>query len=214
MTLNDRQPRRRLGAFLLRLAVGLNTVWLVFSALLFTGLFAGGAFVADFTVVNQTGENGTGETIRITPVGTVGKLGDRSPLPIYRWTLPQIPAVMRGGFTLSPGDAITLMYDMDDINFSEIVVETATGPPRQLIVDPRPTEHQYHRPSRDQFVIDDLAALDPVPPPVLAAARRAQKSMSGRLWFELGFIVFPWLMAIPLNWFGKRSKRSRPCTND
>jgi hypothetical protein len=146
------------------------------------------AFIIDITIVNETDQR-----IVVTPVGTIGEKGRRSPLPVFRREFPPIQSTQRGGFGIEPGDSTTIFYDWDDINFSEIVVRNEQEDVRQLVVDPNPTTRQYHSPEKKEFVIDDFKALAPVPVPVLDAADIAQ-TPTIRPWILVGVIVVPWLV--------------------
>src|SRR5690348_3526721 len=91
-------------------------------------------FVTGFTVQNRTGG-----TLSVTPIGTVGPDGHRRPLPLMRWQIPAVPASRNGRLPVQSGKTITLYYDWDDINFSELVIEAEDGELRQLVVNPPPT---------------------------------------------------------------------------
>lgn len=143
-------------------------------------------FVTDIHVTN-----GSGVPIIVTPVGTIGPDGRRTALPIYSSRLPAIPASRSGGFAVSPGQTLDLLYDWDDVNFSEIVVVLGDGSARQLVVDPRPTVGQYRPPTTNRFTIGDPSRLPPVPPDVAAAAARAQRPQWH--WFAILPLFLPWL---------------------
>jgi hypothetical protein len=184
---------------------------LAVSMLAFMGLSFGSAFVAEFTVENQTGE-----TITVTPVGTVGDRGDRHPLPVYMWPFPPIWAPQRGGFEIPPGGSLDIVYDMDDINFSEIVVYDHDGERGQLIVEPDPTRNQYHAPSETRFVISDLDSLGLITGPVRNAAKVALVPTNAP-WVILCVLLGPWFAFITLSWMNRRlgtsSAQSRPVVN-
>lgn len=159
-----------------------------------SGLGFGVAFIAQFTI-----ENRTGETISVTPVGTVGREGRKAPLPVTMFSIANLPALQRGPFPLTPGTAVTINYDMDDINFSEIVVENGQARMLQIVTDPYSTTNQYHGPRQTRYVIDDLADLSDVTPEVGEAAKSAMKVASAvRIfyavmfgsWFAYGILRF------------------------
>lgn len=169
------------------------------SVLLLMGMGFGVAFVTDFTVENHTGGN-----IAVTPVGTIGKEGRKAPLPVKM--LLVLPAIHAGGFRLGPGEAITIRYDMDDINFSEIVVDDDKGQHLQLITDPNPTTKQYHRPLQRLYVIDDLAQLNVVTPAVARAAQASHGQWSLAAW-EMSILFGPWLIFSALKLALRRFER-------
>lgn len=149
------------------------------------------AFITDIHITNQSPE-----PITITPIGTIGPEGRRAPLPIYTSRLPAIPAGRRGGFQVEPGQTLPILYDWDDINLSEIVIERADGTQQQLLIDPEPTKNQYHPPTTNRFTINDLAQLDAAPPHVTAAAAQAQQPK--RPWPLALLLLLPWLTFYPL----------------
>jgi hypothetical protein len=167
------------------------------SLLLFAGMTFGAAYVTDFTV-----ENRTDKAITVTPVGTFGA-GNRAPLPVKMLAFPPLPALRGGGFRLAPGESVRIPYDMDDINFSEIVVAAEPGPPLQLVTDPDPTANQYHGPLQRCYVIDDLARLEPAPPPVLEASRAADRQCVVAC-VMCSVLFGPWLVYALLAWLSRR----------
>jgi hypothetical protein len=188
---------------LIRLALMATCPLLAVSMLVFLGLSFGGAFVAEFTV-----ENRTGQRIAVTPIGTVGKKGDRQPLPVYMWPFPPIWSSQRGGFEILPGESIDIMYDWDDINFSEIVVRDHAGERGQLVVDANPTRNQYRAPSQTRFAIDDIDSLEPVTGPVRNAARNAHVPTNAP-WIILGMLLGPWIVFIVLRSVDRRWSECR-----
>jgi hypothetical protein len=161
---------------------------MVISVLLVSALGFGAVFVVSFTV-----ENRTGQVISITPVGTVGKEGVKWPLPVKLFAFP-LAALRQGGFRLADGESMTIRYDMDDINFSEIVIADEHGRQFQLITDPDPTADQYHGPVQRHYMISELAILEPVSPPVQAAASRAAQRDARLLTVELTLLIGPWVV--------------------
>jgi len=147
----------------------------------------GAAFVTEFTV-----ENRTDVAIVVTPVGTVGSPGAKSPLPVKLLAVFPLPALRCGGYRLAPGASVTIKYDMDDINFSEIVVETP-GRTLQLVTDPNPTSRQYHGPLKRHYEIDDLSQLAEVSLPVQAAGQAANRQLRVAL-IEYSLLIGPWLV--------------------
>jgi len=187
---------------LLRILTFATYPFLGLSLLMFMGMGFGAAFVTDFTI-----ENRTDTTIVVTPVGTFGA-GKRAPLPVKMLAFPPLPALRGGGYRLAPGESVTVQYDMDDINFSEIVVVAEPGRTLQLVTDPAPTANQYHGPLQRHYVIGDLALLEPAPPPVLEAARAAD-----RQWVVacvMSSLLFgPWLVYAVLTRLSRRWERRK-----
>jgi hypothetical protein len=123
------------------------------------------AFQYEFEVANKSEE-----PIEITPIGTIGREGIKAILPQYLSRLPAWPALRQGAFALDPGSSVKVLYDWDDINFSEILIRTSSGAYRQLVVDPDPTESQYHPPVAERYVVPSLAQLPEAPRTVIEAA--------------------------------------------
>lgn len=163
----------------------------------------GAFFVTDFTVENQTGGS-----IVVTPVGTVGEEGRKRFLPVVIPVFLPLPALKAGGFRLAPDEAVTIHYDMDDINFSEIVVEDEQGRRFQLVTDPNPTTNQYHGPLQRRYIIDDLSRLDAVSPDVATAANTAHRQWARAAIF-LFLLLGPWLLYGVLTWSLRRVEGKR-----
>jgi len=187
---------------LLRLLTLATYPFLGLSLLMFMGMGFGAAFVTDFTI-----ENRTDTTIVVTPVGTFGA-GNRAPLPVKMLAFPPLPALWGGGYRLAAGESVTVQYDMDDINFSEIVVVAEPGRTLQLVTDPTPTVNQYHGPLQRHYVIGDLSLLEPAPPHVLEAARAAD-----RQWVVAcvtsSLLFAPWLVYAVLARLSRRWERCK-----
>jgi hypothetical protein len=162
-------------------AGGVYYVFLLIGALLWLTVVLPAAFLTEFSVTNNTGE-----TIWITPIGTVGSEGSRHLLPLYRQSFPFFLRSKVGHFPVAPGSTLYLTYDFDDINFSEVVIETEAGTTGQVVVNPNPTANQYTVPALTDIVVTDLDALSPVASNVLDAA--ASGRHLGQAW--LMYIVF------------------------
>ncbi len=144
------------------------------------------AFITDIQVTNATDE-----PLRVTPIGAIGAEGRRIPLPIFRQRSPAYPATQVGGFLVQPGASIEILYDWDDVNLAEIVVENSKGDLRQLVADPDPTRDQYHPAEPNTFTISDFPTLDPVGIDTLAAYHEAQSAHGP--WFFYTVIALPWI---------------------
>ena len=160
------------------------------------------AFITDIHITNNTNH-----PIQITPIGTMGAAGRRGPLPVYRSANPAYRSEKRGGFPVpANGGTIEVLYNWDDINLSEIVIEYHTGQLTQLVVDPNPTQNQYHPPAVNTFTIDDQTVLTPVPSNI-AAAYRAAQSTSNR-WWMASLLYLPWITLPLLVWARFKTPRS------
>ena len=182
---------------ILRVALVIAYFFLGLSCLMFAGMTFGAAFLSTFTV-----ENGLERPVWISPVGTVGPDGWRSPLPVSHRFVVAIPVAVRGGYELQPNETRSITYDMDDINFSEIVVEDANGMIGQLIVNPDPTASQYRAPTTKHFLLK-ADSLVPVPAAVSNAARRAQQPSNLPIVF-VSILVLPWPSVLLLSWLSKK----------
>ncbi|MCK4871903.1 MAG: hypothetical protein KAS72_04170 [Phycisphaerales bacterium] len=150
-------------------------------------------FITDITIANRTEE-----TIKVTPIGATGREAKRQPLPIYATRAPATCSRQLGGFIVEPGEATVILYDWDDVNFSEIVVETESGDLFQLMVDPTPEKNQYHAPTVKSFVISDLGALSPISAEVLPAYEEAKDEFS--LWRSYYSLMWPILVLAAVPW--------------
>lgn len=134
--------------------------------------------------------NDTTTTITVTPVGTVGPDGTRRPLPLYRTSFPFFVKSKRGAFEVAPNETLTFCYDMDDINFSEIVIRNEDGGAGQIVVNEQPTLRQYTAPDKTDFAVTDFNSLAPVPDSVKLAVDTAQQL--GNAWivyFVSGILI-------------------------
>ena len=132
------------------------------------------AFLTSFEVVNSTHED-----LVITPIGARGPDGRRGTLPISSSSRLYVMSSQRGEFPLPAGSTLSLTYDWDDVQFSEIVCRRPDGSDLVLPTGLHPTQGQYRQPPTKRFEISDLAALQPATELHLAAVR----SQGGRIPF-------------------------------
>ncbi len=132
------------------------------------------AFLTSFEVVNSTHED-----LVITPIGARGPDGRRGTLPIVSSSRLYVMSSQRGEFPLPAGSTLSLAYDWDDVQFSEIVCRRRDGSHFVLPTGLHPTQDQYRQPPTKRFEVSDLAALQPATELHLAAVR----SRSGRIPF-------------------------------
>ena len=162
------------------------------------------AFTTKCSVTNKTSA-----TLTITPVGTVGPEGQRTPLTLYRTSFPFFIKLKHGDFEIEPEETFRFDYDMDDINFSEIVVKNSTGEMRQIVSNPNPTENHYVAPEITDFEIDDFDTLPPVPVNVEAVAASVEQTRP--MWMV--YAVSALLLAAEfcrLQFFGAKKIKSEP----
>jgi hypothetical protein len=151
---------------------GLLCGWIVTSPLLALSVLAALntvnpmvlAFQYRFEVLNHAGED-----IWVTPLGAVGPLGHRYVLPQYFSQLPAIPAWRQGEFKVAPDQSLTIIYDWDDISFSELLIRDRHGKFREFVIDRQPTKDQYRPPAANKFVIPPLNQLPESPAQLVAA---------------------------------------------
>lgn len=122
------------------------------------------AFKTDFSVTNQSSER-----MHVTPVGAVGPDGERHRLPLLAntagyWFLPN-----NANLVIEPGQTRQFVYDWDDIQFSELLLE-AGGQRYVLVVDSQPTVNQYRRPAETSFNVGEPTTLAPAPAHIAALA--------------------------------------------
>ena len=129
------------------------------------------AFMTNCSVTNETNQ-----ALSITPIGTVGPDGARRTLPLYRTSFPYFVKSKVGDFQIGPNETLRFDYDMDDINFSEIVVENSKAEIRQVVANPNPTQNQYSVPEKTDFTIDNFSSLASVPENVATAAASGRQS--------------------------------------
>ena len=128
-----------------------------------------GAFLTPIKIRNDTNT-----PLLVTPIGAIGTDGRRSSLPVYRDLKATHSAWQRSRFSVSPGETIEVIYDWDDINFSEVLVERDDHLLGRVVVDRQPEANQYRRASPEVIAISDLNVLEPIPEPSLAALRESQ----------------------------------------
>jgi hypothetical protein len=151
------------------------------------------AFVSSFRVDNRTTQ-----PLWVTPIGTFNS-GAKGVLPQFALSFPAIPAFRSRDLRVESAGPIWIIYDCDDINFSEILVRDAQGEYRQPVVDPNPPKVNYYRNKQERYVIEGWELLSLPATDVVAAARSPDRQW--RLWglFVTGFVVmglFLWLRRI------------------
>jgi len=171
--------------------------WAGLSALLLVAIFAPLAFMVEFSI-----ENKTSETLMVTPIGAVGKEGQRQLLPVSMASSINFPVKQASRFRLAAGQTMVIPYDWDDINFSEIVVENEQGEARQLVTDPTPTQNQYHGPAQRSFAINDWNKLEPLSDAVkMVPLEPRPYQLVCRF---LMFIIPPWILLMLLKVISRR----------
>lgn len=166
--------------------------WGTYPFLLLSGILLSAMPMVTAFVVPLTIQNNTDQLISVTPVGTTDRHQQKAGLPIMLSTLLPLPAGKLGGFSLRSGEAVTVQYDFDDINFTEIVIEGPNGVWRQIAVDPDRPRDCCYPPWQEEYSITDLSVLEPVTPDVQSAAIDAIRSKSGP-WSFLAVVGAPWL---------------------
>ncbi len=148
-------------------AIRLISILLVtLSVLVWIGVLLIGSlsFWTSCSVTNQTQQ-----AIYATPIGTVGPAGKRVMLPVHRIWFPNLEYAEQGDIPIAPGETFRFVYDMDDINYSELVVKSGGQIVGQVVVNPTPTANQYTVPTIVDVTVKDFATLLPVPANVQSA---------------------------------------------
>lgn len=156
----------------------------------------GMAFLTSFDVVNSTHED-----LVITPIGARGPEGRRGTLPISSSSRFYLMSSQRGEFPLPAGSTLSLTYDWDDVQFSEIVCRRPDGSHFILPTGLHPTQGQYRQPPTKRFEIADLASVQPATELHLAAVR----PQSGRI--SIAYILAGLGLLSPLCFWAARRIR-------
>jgi hypothetical protein len=149
------------------------------------------AFVTDIHITNATDI-----PIKVTPIGAIDPQGTRRPLPVIMFRFPVLNSDRRGGFDVRPGETIEILYDHDDHNLAELVIELPDGRWRQLVLDAAPTTGQFRTLPVNRFTIASIDQLEDVPSNVMTATREAQQPQ--RLWLRYGPFLFALFTFKPL----------------
>jgi hypothetical protein len=140
-------------------------------------------------------QNKTSRVIRVTPLGRVGN--EPRVLPQSYWARPPVPVLFPSRHRAMPGEQLTVVYDGDDIQMSELVIETANSPARVLSDHPSSEKSSL-------YVLEDLSALPLAPPSTLGAVGSGPDLLAwGGL---LGFLV-PLLLGAA--WHARRDRRPK-----
>lgn len=142
------------------------------------------SFDFQFTVSNNSVE-----PVWITPLGAVHDDNRRRVLPMINPTSRFIPFAKRSRFRLEPGAGVRLVYDYDDIQFTDILVETTAGPSRELAVGSLRRDGQYSPPQRSSFVIPTLTRLPVARPEVSGYAAGAPRNQWIYFLMALGIVA-------------------------
>lgn len=118
-------------------------------------------------------ENRTPTTIMVTPLGSIGG-PERYVLPLLRSRRSLLPAGQLARFEVAPRQAREFLYDSDDIQLTELLVE-ANGRRMQLTAQPPDGARGA---ARERLVIDDLDRLEPLSPGVAAWATASSETGS------------------------------------
>jgi hypothetical protein len=182
-----------------RVLLALNCTWLMLATLLLVGLTF--YFPENCSVTNKTSQ-----TIFVTPVGALGNVTSRSLLPLHHTFFPHLAQTKRGGFEIRPGETFHFSYDMDDISYKELAVESDGKMVGQHTINSVSPNGPNTRPPDWDLVIDDLSKLQPISPSVALAAAEAKKS--SRIWVLYVLIILPWISTGFLGIYEWRKKRA------
>ena len=165
--------------------------------ILWSGLHGvpGFAFIAKITVINDLNE-----TVFITPIVTYGAKY-KGLMELY-YDRPTWPVFRRTNIPLDPGEQRILNYDMDDEQFTEIVIKTKKWQ-KVFIADANPDPDNYTGPKIDLITID--SGLELTEPDQKIVDRMNQ---SDRYWIYLFLIYFPpigMLASIPIYLISRRA---------
>lgn len=116
----------------------------------------GVVFLTSFEVVNATGED-----LLITPIGARGPKGVRGTLPISSFSHFYIMSPQNSQFSVPAGTSLSLTYDSDDVQFTEIVCQRPDGSHVIVPTGLHPTQGQYRAPPTRKFEITDFGTLQP-----------------------------------------------------
>jgi hypothetical protein len=122
-------------------------------------------FIASFEVRNATAED-----LRLTPVG-LWSPRDKAVLRQYALAVPAIPAFRSVDIPVAAGETVTIRFDVDDIQLSELVWRRADGSLRVQVVDPEAGASCCDLPRQGLFVLGSVEGL-PRPDP------RAEQAMA------------------------------------
>ncbi|MBS0264172.1 MAG: hypothetical protein JSS02_19705 [Planctomycetes bacterium] len=181
-------------------------LWGTYPFLLLSGLLWAGCVFAGGFIVTVAIHNSSAETLRVTPIGTVGNPGFKTTLPLVSGRFPYLPASQVSQLSIAPGDTLTLHYDFDDINFSEIVVHDERGGLSLLVVDPQPTVNQYHAPAQREFDIDPAELTSDIPASLVAVIRGTAPAQNSH-WSLYAILIGPWILCSVLAILIARSRR-------
>jgi hypothetical protein len=157
----------------------------------------GWSFQTSFVV-----ENAGKEPIRVTPVGVGESSGARHPLPRSYVAVPTVHAAKAGDIEIAPGEAVTIHYDWDDINFSELAVTDASGAWRQITVLPNASSAPCCRqPAVTHIAVPPVAELPEAETDVAIAARAGS--------IARGYGLYSFYAGPLLLWLGLRLLRRR-----
>ena len=113
-------------------------------------------FITEFEVLNESNQ-----VLKVIPIGTFNSK-EKAILPLYVRAEPAIPRLSEIPYTISPSNKKVILYDCDDINFTELAVSDSTGTWRQLTVDPNPPSKDYYTPKQKLFAISKFSDLEPI----------------------------------------------------
>lgn len=141
------------------------------------------AFLTSITVVNQSGR-----TLDIVPAGTLND-GTRASLPTYYSAFPAIPRLNASSYRVEDGAEQRILFDWDDINFSQFIVRDGTGAFRQWITDPDPPLKDYYAPKVKLHTIPAFNSLETPDPLILSETLRPRGLV--RSWWTLTAMALP-----------------------
>jgi hypothetical protein len=137
----------------------------------------GAFFTNEFKVVNASGQD-----LYVTPVGTRWK-GVRRLLTTYLSESVRVPSPRVGRYLVKSGASLTVIFDMEHIELTELLVSGRDGEMHEYRID-RPSTDKHLARVRNTFKIGSITRLPLANPATLTA-------LSGGVWMWR-----PWVLSV------------------
>ncbi len=92
-------------------------------------------------------------------------------------------------YKIIAGETRQILFDCDDINFSDLAIQNTSGEFRQFVAEPNLPTKGYYAPQKTLYIIPEWSQLQTIQTSVLAAINKKRGPIQS--WWTMGIMCLP-----------------------